>query len=90
MFGSFTYITYTLTEVSGFDASTAPWLLMAFGVGLFVANTFGGKAAGRNRDRTLLRALALLLIVRVVFAMTASNQILPVRRPGPAGLPVPG
>ncbi len=54
MFGSFTY---TLTEVSGFDASTAPLLLMAFGVGLFVANTFGGKAAGRNRDRTLLRVL---------------------------------
>ena len=89
MFGSFTYITYTLTEVSGFDASTAPWLLMAFGVGLFVPTPSAARQQAEIATE-LLRALSLLLIVRVVFAMTASNQILPVRRPGPAGLPVPG
>ena len=29
MFGAFTYIAYTLTEVSGFASSTVPWLLVA-------------------------------------------------------------
>jgi predicted MFS family arabinose efflux permease len=31
------------TEVSQFDASTVPWLLMAFGVGLFFGNTLGSR-----------------------------------------------
>ena len=74
MFGAFTYIAYTLTEVSGFAASTVPWLLIVFGVGLFVGNTVGGKAADRNVDRTLLVVLAVLAVVLVAFALTAGNQ----------------
>ena len=74
MFGAFTYIAFTLTEVTGFSASTVPWLLILFGVGLFIGNTVGGKAADRNVDRTLLVALAVLVVVLVVFALTAGNQ----------------
>ncbi len=55
MFGAFTYIAFTLTEVTGFSAATVPWLLILFGVGLFIGNTLGGKAADRNVDRTLAR-----------------------------------
>jgi DHA1 family inner membrane transport protein len=78
MFGAFTYIAYTLTEVSGFAASTVPWLLIVFGVGLFAGNTLGGKAADRNVDRTLLVVLAVLAVVLVAFALTAANQVLTV------------
>jgi MFS transporter, DHA1 family, inner membrane transport protein len=74
MFGAFTYIAFTLTEVTGFTASTVPWLLILFGVGLFIGNTVGGKAADRNVDRTLLVVLAALVLVLVAFALTASNQ----------------
>jgi DHA1 family inner membrane transport protein len=74
MFGAFTYIAFTLTEVTGFSASTVPWLLILFGVGLFIGNTVGGKAADRDVDRTLLVALAVLVVVLVVFALTADNQ----------------
>ncbi|MDN4642434.1 MFS transporter [Arthrobacter sp. PsM3] len=74
MFGAFTYIAFTLTEVTGFSASTVPWLLILFGVGLFIGNTAGGKAADRNVDRTLLVALAALVVVLVVFALTAGSQ----------------
>ena len=74
MFGAFTYIAFTLTEVTGFSASTVPWLLILFGVGLFIGNTVGGKAADRNVDRTLLVALAVLVVVLVVFALTAGSQ----------------
>jgi DHA1 family inner membrane transport protein len=74
MFGAFTYIAFTLTEVTGFSASTVPWLLILFGVGLFVGNTAGGKAADRNVDRTLLVALSALVVVLVIFALTSANQ----------------
>ncbi|MEV5053535.1 MFS transporter [Arthrobacter sp. LAR12-1-1.1] len=74
MFGAFTYIAFTLTEVTGFSATTVPWLLILFGVGLFIGNTVGGKAADKNVDRTLLVVLAVLVVVLVVFALTAGNQ----------------
>ncbi|SDL64903.1 MFS transporter, DHA1 family, arabinose polymer transporter [Arthrobacter sp. ov407] len=74
MFGAFTYIAFTLTEVTGFTATTVPWLLILFGVGLFIGNTVGGKAADKNVDRTLLVVLAILVVVLVVFALTAGNQ----------------
>ncbi|WP_427016300.1 MFS transporter [Pseudarthrobacter sp. P1] len=76
MFGAFTYIAYTLTDVSGFSAGAVPWLLVLFGVGLFIGNTIGGKAADRNVDATLLIVLAVLSVVLVAFALTAQNQIL--------------
>jgi DHA1 family inner membrane transport protein len=78
MFGAFTYIAYTLTEVSGFAASTVPWLLVVFGLGLFTGNTLGGKAADRNIDRTLVVVLAILSVVLVVFALTAAHPVLTV------------
>ncbi|MCP9000490.1 MFS transporter [Pseudarthrobacter sp. RMG13] len=78
MFGAFTYIAFTLTEVSGFAASTVPWLLIVFGVGLFVGNTIGGKAADRNVDRTLVVLLSVLVVVLVGFALTAGSQVLTV------------
>ena len=74
MFGAFTYIAFTLTEVTGFAASIVPWLLILFGVGLFIGNTVGGKAADRNVDRTLLVVLAVLVVILVAFALIAGNQ----------------
>jgi len=74
MFGAFTYIAFTLTDVTGFSATTVPWLLILFGVGLFIGNTIGGKAADKNVDRTLLVALAVLVVVLTAFALTAGNQ----------------
>jgi DHA1 family inner membrane transport protein len=74
MFGAFTDLAFTLTEVTGFAASTVAWLLILFGVGLFLGNTLGGRAADRNVDRTLLVVLAVLLVVLMVFALTADNQ----------------
>jgi len=75
MFGAFTYIAFTLTEVSGFASSTVPWLLIVFGVGLFIGNLLGGRAADRALDPTLIVLLAGLTIVLVFFALTASNPI---------------
>ncbi|WP_262285672.1 MFS transporter [Micromonospora sp. MA102] len=78
MFGAFTYIAYTLTEVSGFAAGTVPWLLVLFGVGLFAGNLAGGRAADVSLSRTLVTVLAVLTLVLVGFALTAGNPALTV------------
>ncbi|GAA2149418.1 MFS transporter [Nocardioides koreensis] len=75
MFGAFTYIAYTLTEVSGFAAGAVPWLLVLFGAGLFVGNLLGGRAADVDVPRTLLVVLAGLAVVMVGFALTAGSQV---------------
>lgn len=75
MFGAFTYIAYTLTEITGFNATTVPWLLMLFGVGLFVGNWIGGRMADKSIDRTLLFFISALLVVLVLFGFFASNQV---------------
>jgi len=75
MFGAFTYIAYTLTEVSGFSSTTVPWLLIVFGVGLFIGNLVGGKAADRALDKTLIVLIGALTLILVFFALTASSPI---------------
>ncbi|NMO03025.1 MFS transporter [Gordonia sp. TBRC 11910] len=78
MFGAFTYIAYTLTDVSGFASATVPWLLVLFGVGLFIGNYAGGKAADRALAPTLIVILAALAVILVAFASTAGNQVMTV------------
>lgn len=53
MFGAFMYIEPMLTRVTGFSAAAVPWLLVAFGVGLFAGNLLGGRWADRSVDGTL-------------------------------------
>ncbi|MGN7223549.1 MFS transporter [Curtobacterium flaccumfaciens] len=78
MFGAFTYIAYTLTSVSGFPSSAVPWLLIVFGIGLFVGNFAGGKLAARSIDRTLLVVLVVLTLVLAAFALVATSPVLTV------------
>ena len=78
MFGAFTYIAYTLTGVSGFEASSVPWLLVLFGLGLFVGNYYGGRFADRSVPVTLSVVLAALTVVLVLFAATAGSKPLTV------------
>ena len=75
MFGAFTYIAFILTEVSGFASATVPWLLILFGVGTFLGNILGGKAADRSRDRTITVFLAGLTVVLAAFALLAANPV---------------
>jgi DHA1 family inner membrane transport protein len=74
MFGAFTYIAYTLTDVSRFSSASVPWLLILFGVGMTIGNVFGGKAADRSITKTLVAMLAGLIIVLAFFALTAHSQ----------------
>lgn len=74
--GAFTYIAFTITEVSGFETSSVPWLLVLFGIGTFIGNILGGKAADKSLDASLGIILVLLAVVLAVFALTAHIQIM--------------
>ncbi|MEV1082475.1 MFS transporter [Streptomyces sp. NPDC050211] len=73
MFGAFSYIAYTFTEVGGFSSADVAWLLMVYGVGLVVGNLIGGRAADRDRDRALVLALLGLTITLAAFGLLASS-----------------
>lgn len=73
MFGAFTYIAYTFTEVSGFASEDVAWLLMVYGVGLVVGNLVGGRAADRDRDRALVLALLGLALTLALFGLLAES-----------------
>ncbi|WP_075693596.1 MFS transporter [Streptomyces acidiscabies] len=74
MFGAFSYIAYTFTEVGGFSSADVAWLLMVYGVGLVVGNLVGGRAADRDRDRALVWALAGLAVTLAVFGALAGSE----------------
>lgn len=75
MFGAFTYIAFTLTEVSGFSSGAVPWLLVLFGLGLFAGNLLGGRFADRNLSRSLIVILGVLTLVLAGFALTAASPV---------------
>ncbi|MFE5819234.1 MFS transporter [Streptomyces sp. NPDC056479] len=73
--GGYTYIAFTLTEVSGFATSTVPWLLVLFGAGTFIGNFVGGKAADKSLNASLIGIMAVLTVVMGVFALTAESKV---------------
>ena len=75
MFGAYTYIVFTLEDVSKFAVSTVPSLLLLFGVGVFVGNYFGGKLADWKLNRALSLEMLLLTLVLLAFSFTAHNKI---------------
>ncbi|MET9799701.1 MFS transporter [Streptomyces sp. NPDC006368] len=73
--GGYTYIAFTLTEVSGFSTSAVPWLLVLFGVGTFIGNFVGGKAADKSVNTALISIMAVLAVVMGAFALTAESKV---------------
>jgi DHA1 family inner membrane transport protein len=75
VFGAFIYVQPLVTRVTGYPDSSVPWLLVLFGIGLFIGNFVGGWAADRDLTRTL-RVLSLLLpVVLIAYGMLASYRI---------------
>lgn len=74
MFGAFSYIAYTFTEVTGFSRADVAWLLVVYGAGLVIGNVAGGRAADRDRDRTLIWSLAGLTATLAAFGLLADGR----------------
>jgi DHA1 family inner membrane transport protein len=75
LFGAFIYVEPLVTHITGYSQSAVPWLLIAFGVGLFAGNIVGGRAADKNLGTTLRTLAVLLPLVLIGYGLVASWRI---------------
>ncbi|MEH3022544.1 MAG: MFS transporter [Pseudomonas oryzihabitans] len=69
MFTVFTYIAPILASETHASTAFITAMLVLFGVGLTLGNLWGGKAADKSIDRTLIASLALLIVVLLAFTV---------------------
>lgn len=69
MFTVFTYIAPILSSETHASTAFITAMLVLFGVGLTLGNMWGGKAADRSIDRTLIISLSVLIIVLLAFTV---------------------
>ncbi|MFH9725320.1 MFS transporter [Streptomyces sp. NPDC017254] len=76
VFAAITYIAPMMTEVAGYSDGAVTWLLVLFGIGMFLGNLLGGRYADRALMPLLYTALGGLAIVLALFTVAAHHKIL--------------
>jgi DHA1 family inner membrane transport protein len=76
LFCVYSYITPTLTEVSGLPLRYVPYVLAVFGVGMIMGNLIGSWLADRALMRTIGGLLIWNAIVLCLFSITAGHVLL--------------
>lgn len=72
MFATYSYITPTLTHLSGIGESAVPPILATYGVGMTAGTILGGRLADRARERTLVGGMVAMTVLFLCFAPLAS------------------
>lgn len=68
------YIAPLLTEISGFEASTVPYILVLAGLGMVVGNIVGGKLADRfSAEKTIIYLLLTIALDLVLVFLLSTN-----------------
>lgn len=75
VFAAITYIAPMTTHVTGYSDGAVTWLLVLFGIGMFLGNLLGGRYADRKLMPMLYTSLGGLAIVLATFTLTAHNKI---------------
>ncbi|MFF7995745.1 MFS transporter [Kitasatospora xanthocidica] len=76
VFAAITYIAPMMTNVAGYSEGAVTWLLVLFGVGMFLGNLLGGRFADRKLMPMLYTTLGGLAVVLAVFTLTAHSKVL--------------
>ncbi|MEY9893842.1 DHA1 family inner membrane transport protein [Catenulispora sp. MAP5-51] len=76
VFAAITYIAPMTTKVAGYSDGAVTWLLVLFGIGMFLGNLVGGRYADRKLMPMLFTALGGLAVVLALFTVTAHDKIL--------------
>ncbi|MBQ1093636.1 MFS transporter [Streptomyces sp. B93] len=76
VFAAITYITPMMTEVAGYTEAAVTWLLVLFGIGMFLGNLLGGRFADRALMPMLFATLAALTAALLLFTATAHDKVL--------------
>lgn len=69
MFAVYTYISTTMTDVTGLPRSLVPVALMVFGLGMVAGNLIGGRLADISVVRALYLALGSLAVLLAAFSL---------------------
>ena len=77
-FTSITYIAPMMVEIAKFDPASVTWLMVVFGLGLFLGNILGGRYADKALMPLLYLTLGAQAIVLLIFSQTAHSQIMSV------------
>lgn len=76
VFAAITYIAPMMTHVAGYSEGSVTWLLVLFGIGMFLGNLLGGRYADRALMPMLYVTLGGLAVVLTLFTFTAHNKAL--------------
>ncbi|MFF3075056.1 MFS transporter [Kitasatospora sp. NPDC057936] len=76
VFAAITYIAPMMTHVAGYSDGAVTWLLVLFGIGMFLGNLLGGRFADRRLMPMLYASLGGLAIVLGLFTLTAHDKVL--------------
>ncbi|MFC5663928.1 MFS transporter [Kitasatospora misakiensis] len=76
VFAAITYIAPMMTHVAGYSDGAVTWLLVLFGIGMFLGNLLGGRFADRRLMPLLYITLGGLAVVLAVFTLTAHHKVL--------------
>ncbi|WP_030207862.1 MFS transporter [Streptomyces bikiniensis] len=76
VFAAITYVAPMMTHVAGYADGSVTWLLVLFGIGMFLGNLLGGRFADRALMPLLYTALGGLALVLALFTVTAHDKVL--------------
>ncbi|WP_426361934.1 MFS transporter [Streptomyces sp. E-08] len=76
VFAAITYIAPMMTHAAGYSDGAVTWLLVLFGVGMFLGNLLGGHFADRALMPLLYATLGGLAVVLALFTVTAHHKVL--------------
>ncbi|PKT73353.1 MFS transporter [Streptomyces populi] len=76
VFAAITYIAPMMTHVAGYSDGSVTWLLVLFGIGMFLGNLLGGRFADRALMPLLYVTLGGLAVVLALFTVFAHDKIL--------------
>ncbi|GAA2787410.1 MFS transporter [Kitasatospora aburaviensis] len=76
VFAAITYIAPMMTHVAGYSDGAVTWLLVLFGVGMFLGNLLGGRFADRRLMPLLYVTLGGLALTLALFTLTAHDKAL--------------
>lgn len=74
-FSSITYIAPMMLDLAGYSAGAIVWLMVLFGVGLFIGNILGGRFADKALMPTLYATQGGQAVVLTVFWLVAPSKV---------------
>lgn len=78
IFAAFSYFAAILTEITGFPASSIPWLLGVYGIANVVGNAVVGRYADRYTTVIMVWGMLILSISLALFAVFAHDKTISV------------